>query len=199
MRSMTKYCNRFGMRSMPCELGARSMATAAGIRLTSMNIDSFLDHLYRDRCRIDAAATSRADRMLNSTPSTGAFLDLLIRDLRPNRILELGTSNGYSTIGIGRAAGIVNATVDTVDVAFQKTVAAQSTRACRRHARFPKLLVARAWAAGFHASNRQGPNGRSKLRVGKGIFADPSAIRLLVPIRIQGDRMAARRFPPGRA
>ena len=49
--------------------------------------------------------------MFNITPSTGVFLDLLVSELKPKRILELGTSNGYSTIWLACAARIIGALV----------------------------------------------------------------------------------------
>jgi len=58
--------------------------------------------------------------MLNVTPSTGAFLDLLVSDSKTTRILELGTSNGYSTIWLARAAKRIGACVDTVDSSAHK-------------------------------------------------------------------------------
>ena len=89
-----------------------------------MNIDSFLERLYTDGCRNDDAVSDRELMMLNITPSTGAFLDLLIVDAKPTRILELGTSNGYSTCWLARAAAKINATIDTVDFSIQKSRAA---------------------------------------------------------------------------
>lgn len=90
-----------------------------------MNIDAILDRIYRHGCQNDATATSREARMFNITPSTGAFLDLLVRDLRPNRILELGTSNGYSTCWLARAAEESGSMIESVDHLPAKTLAAR--------------------------------------------------------------------------
>ena len=89
-------------------------------------IDEYLQQLYSDGIAHDSAHTEPAQRMLNITASTGQFLDLLIRDARPSRILEIGTSNGYSTIWITRAASDVGAFVDTVDINVDKIDAARS-------------------------------------------------------------------------
>lgn len=86
-----------------------------------MDIETELERIYSEGQRIDSSVTERGSMMLNITPSTGQFLDLLISDSKPQRILELGTSNGYSTIWIGRAACRVGAHIDTVDVAQHKS------------------------------------------------------------------------------
>lgn len=46
----------------------------------------------------DTHVTVRAEKMLNITADTGLLLWMVIRAMRPDRILEIGTSNGYSTI-----------------------------------------------------------------------------------------------------
>lgn len=86
-----------------------------------MSIDRLLANIYAEGRRTDAVANHRDAMMLNITPSTGAFLDLVITDMSPTRILELGTSNGYSTIWLARAAARVGAHVDTVDASEWKT------------------------------------------------------------------------------
>lgn len=45
----------------------------------------------------------------------GVFLNMLVRLQRPRRIIELGTSSGYSTIWLAAAARAVGARVDTVE------------------------------------------------------------------------------------
>jgi predicted O-methyltransferase YrrM len=46
----------------------------------------------------DRRVLTRAEKMLNITADTGLFIGMLIRSWKPRRILEVGTSNGYSTI-----------------------------------------------------------------------------------------------------
>jgi len=53
----------------------------------------------------DSASAEPGSRMLNITPDTGEFLTVLIRATGATRILELGTSNGYSTLWLAEAAG----------------------------------------------------------------------------------------------
>src|SRR5204862_7988173 len=64
----------------------------------------------------DARETARPRRMLNITPDTGRLLWILVRLARPRRILEIGTSNAYSTIWLADAARAVGARVVTLEV-----------------------------------------------------------------------------------
>ena len=63
----------------------------------------------------DAAVTERAHRMLNITHDTGEFLALLVRATGARRILEVGTSNGYSTLWLAQAAQALDGFVTTVE------------------------------------------------------------------------------------
>jgi predicted O-methyltransferase YrrM len=53
----------------------------------------------------DGDAANRATRMLNITPDTGEFLAVLVKVMQARHILEIGTSNGYSTLWLADAAG----------------------------------------------------------------------------------------------
>jgi predicted O-methyltransferase YrrM len=64
----------------------------------------------------DAAIKDRPRRMLNITRDTGEFLDVLVRATNARRVLEIGTSNGYSTLWLAQAARAVGGTVTTVDL-----------------------------------------------------------------------------------
>jgi predicted O-methyltransferase YrrM len=54
-------------------------------------------------------------RMLNITRDTGEFLAVLVRATRARDILEIGTSNGYSTLWLADAAGMDGGKVTTVE------------------------------------------------------------------------------------
>jgi predicted O-methyltransferase YrrM len=53
----------------------------------------------------DASTENRSQKMLNITHDTGVFLALLIKASRCKAILEIGTSNGYSTLWLADAVG----------------------------------------------------------------------------------------------
>jgi predicted O-methyltransferase YrrM len=59
----------------------------------------------------------RDEFLLPVGPEVGAFLHALILAKRPKRILELGTSYGYSTLFMADAARAVGATLITIELA----------------------------------------------------------------------------------
>ncbi len=73
----------------------------------------------------DSDAANRANRMLNITPDTGEFLAVLVKATRARRILEIGTSNGYSTLWLADAAASLDGHVTTVEMAPQKIAMAR--------------------------------------------------------------------------
>ena len=58
--------------------------------------------------------------MLNITPDTGVFLSLMIQATRSKNVLEIGTSDGYSTLWIADALEVVHGKVVTVEVSERK-------------------------------------------------------------------------------
>ncbi len=63
----------------------------------------------------DGATTERARRMLNITRDTGKFLGVLVRATVSRQVLEIGTSNGYSTLWLAEAARAIGGAVTTVE------------------------------------------------------------------------------------
>lgn len=63
----------------------------------------------------DEAVTERPRRMLNITRDTGEFLSVLARCMDARRVLEIGTSNGYSTLWLADAVRATGGMVTTVD------------------------------------------------------------------------------------
>jgi predicted O-methyltransferase YrrM len=76
---------------------------------------AFLDELWRAGDENDARETERQRRMLNITPDTGRLLWILVRAARATRILEVGTSNAYSTIWLADAARATGGWVITLE------------------------------------------------------------------------------------
>jgi predicted O-methyltransferase YrrM len=64
----------------------------------------------------DSVNTERPRRMLNITRDTGEFLSVLVRAMLARRVLEIGTSNGYSTLWLAEAARDIGGSVTTVEL-----------------------------------------------------------------------------------
>src|SRR3954467_8514313 len=74
----------------------------------------------------DAATSDRAQRMFNITRDTGELLAVLVRASAARRVLEIGTSNGYSTLWLPEAARAVRGSVTTVESAADKIALASA-------------------------------------------------------------------------
>lgn len=75
----------------------------------------------------DETVKDRPRRMLNITRDTGEFLSVLIRIMGARRVLEIGTSNGYSTLWLAVAARTIDGTVTTVEMSqFKIEMAAKN-------------------------------------------------------------------------
>lgn len=74
----------------------------------------------------DARETARPKRMLNITPDTGQLLRILVRASGARRILEVGTSNGYSTLWLAWATTETDGHVTTLERAADKAALARA-------------------------------------------------------------------------
>lgn len=79
------------------------------------------DELYARSKAYDESRSDRLERFRNVEPPTAELLGVLIRATGARRILELGTSNGYSTIWLADAAEATGGTVVSVDVDADRT------------------------------------------------------------------------------
>jgi predicted O-methyltransferase YrrM len=84
------------------------------------SLDALLAELERFGADNDAATSERPRRMLNITRDTGELLSVLVRATTARRVLEIGTSNGYSTLWLAGAARAVGGAVTTVELADYK-------------------------------------------------------------------------------
>jgi predicted O-methyltransferase YrrM len=76
-------------------------------------LDNLLTELEQFGCDNDRATAERPRKMLNITRDTGEFLAVLVRGTLARRVLEIGTSNGYSTLFLA-VAPLAIALVSTV-------------------------------------------------------------------------------------
>ncbi|WP_136064005.1 O-methyltransferase [Modicisalibacter radicis] len=83
-----------------------------------------LEHFGREN---DGSHSERSRRMLNITRDTGEFLSVLVRATAARHILEIGTSNGYSTLWLAEAARATGGKVTTVEASHYKAGLASET------------------------------------------------------------------------
>jgi predicted O-methyltransferase YrrM len=69
----------------------------------------------------DAGQTNRLDRLRNVEPETAELLGVLVRAIQAQRILEIGTSNGHSTLWLADAAETTEGRVETLDIDPRRT------------------------------------------------------------------------------
>ncbi|WP_355506517.1 class I SAM-dependent methyltransferase [Xanthomonas cannabis] len=93
------------------------------------DLQALKDELARFGSANDARESARDRRMLNITPDIGALLAVLVRATGARHVLEIGTSNGYSTVWLAEAAAAIGGHVTTVELAADKVALAQATLA----------------------------------------------------------------------
>jgi predicted O-methyltransferase YrrM len=93
--------------------------------LLESSLASLLDELSAFGTAYDGDEAHRPARMLNITPDTGAFLAVLVKAMGARSILEVGTSNGYSTLWLADAVGSTGR-VTTVELAPAKVAMARA-------------------------------------------------------------------------
>jgi predicted O-methyltransferase YrrM len=85
---------------------------------------TFRDELYAHGRAHDEQREDRLQRLRNVEPETAELLGVLVRSLQATRVLEVGTSNGYSTIWLGDAAEAVGGTVLSIEIEADRTAQA---------------------------------------------------------------------------
>lgn len=84
------------------------------------SLQSLLSELEHFGEANDSATAERPHRMLNITRDTGELLSVLVRAASARRVLEIGTSNGYSTLWLASAARAIGGAVTTVELSDYK-------------------------------------------------------------------------------
>ena len=86
----------------------------------SRSFEILLAEVERFGVENDRATTERSRRMLNITRDTGEFLSVLVQATSARRVLELGTSDGYSMLWLASAAREIEGTVTSVELSDYK-------------------------------------------------------------------------------
>jgi predicted O-methyltransferase YrrM len=79
-------------------------------------LEALLDDLRREGVEHDAPLADRTRRRRNLEPDSARLLHLLVLATGAGRVLELGTSNGYSTIWLSAAVAANEGTMVSVDL-----------------------------------------------------------------------------------
>lgn len=126
----------------------------------------------------DAATDDRSRKMLNITHDTGVFLALLVKASKAKKVLEIGTSNGYSTLWLADAVG-GDGSITTVEQAPHKRAMAE--RNFRRAGLSPRIQQIEGEAGRFIATREAGEYDFIFLDSDRGQYADwwPSLQRIL--------------------
>jgi predicted O-methyltransferase YrrM len=92
-------------------------------------LGAFIAELYANGVGYDAAQSDRLRQRRNVEPATATLLSLLVRIAGARRVVEVGTSNAYSTIWLADAVGDTGGRVVSIDSASSDEARANITRA----------------------------------------------------------------------
>jgi predicted O-methyltransferase YrrM len=140
-----------------------------------------LETLYEEGARNDAHEQERRRKLLNLEPETAHLLSVLVKNGRRKQLLEIGTSNGYSTIWLAWAAQTTGGHIISIDreVAKQEQAAANLQRAGLRH-----LVELRCGDATELVASLPGPFDFVFFDADR--FSAPAQLKLLLP-KLTGD------------
>lgn len=82
-------------------------------------LHQLLNHLHAEGLRHDANQPDRTKRHRNLDPETAHFIAMQIHLMKAKRVIEVGTSNGYSTIWLADAVGAMGGRLITIDMESQ--------------------------------------------------------------------------------
>ena len=74
------------------------------------------DEIYARGVEFDAQQPNRLARLRNLAPEAAQLLAVMVRAAGARRILEVGTSNGYSTLWLADAAKVTGGHVESLDI-----------------------------------------------------------------------------------
>jgi len=109
-------------------------------------VKELLTELERRGAESDAREADRARKMLNLEPETAQLLSILVCSSGARRVLEIGTSNGYSTIWLAAAMAETGGQVISIERSAEKQVMARENLARAGLAEHVALILGEATA-----------------------------------------------------
>jgi predicted O-methyltransferase YrrM len=88
-------------------------------------LERFLEQLFWYGRAHDAELQDRRERLRNVEPETARMLAVLVRATGARRVLELGTSNGYSTLWLADAVASTGGHVTAVEIDERRAAMAE--------------------------------------------------------------------------
>lgn len=110
----------------------------------SQNFLAKIDALYQQFQAHDQAHSDRLKRYRNIEPESAELLNVLIRAQQSKRILEIGTSTGYSTLWLAYAAQATSAKIITLEIDAERSELAHQNAVDFSLDRFVEFLVSDA-------------------------------------------------------
>lgn len=79
------------------------------------NVRKLLQRLEAEGLKHDSAETEHSRKLLNLEPATAGVVAMLLQIAGTRNVLEIGTSNGYSTIWLAATIGPLGGRVTSID------------------------------------------------------------------------------------
>lgn len=89
------------------------------------DLEDLLERLHEQGRRHDEGLEDRLERLRNLEPQTARMLGVLARAIGAERVLELGTSNGYSTLWLADAARACGGRLTSVEIESARAAEAE--------------------------------------------------------------------------
>lgn len=117
-------------------------------------LSAVLEELHSYGLEHDAGKRDRLERLRNLEPETAALLALIVRATAARRVLELGSSNGYSTLWLADALRDTGGSLVSVELDPDRSMEATRNLARGGLSKYAEVLVQDAGDA-----LRQSPDG----------------------------------------
>lgn len=134
-RTREKTAERFVFFDASSEFGRERKAPM------NPEIRNFLKQLEEYARTHDAHELEHSRKLLNLEPETAQLISILARSSRARRILEIGTSNGYSTIWLAAAVGYGGGRIISIDRSAEKHKLARENLIAAGLAQFVELQL----------------------------------------------------------